>query len=129
MPSTAPGLSTEMLVPVRREDEPAWNQFAALHQKRYDSDPELTKLVSGLGEYKDQIQAGQLRGAVFRAGPPSCRDRPARAALASGVLRRRRESEVEIEALLVRDRKRKSDVVMGSLRAWKAPAQRPYREA
>lgn len=34
-------------------------RIAALHQRRYDSDPELTKLVSGLGEYSGSAAPGK----------------------------------------------------------------------
>ncbi|MGV9414513.1 Dabb family protein [Nocardia sp. NPDC003693] len=33
-------------------------EIAALHQRRYDSDPELTKLVSDLGEYSGSAAPG-----------------------------------------------------------------------
>ncbi|WET81045.1 Dabb family protein [Amycolatopsis sp. QT-25] len=34
-------------------------KIAALHQKRYDGDPELTRLVSGLGEYSGSAAPGK----------------------------------------------------------------------
>jgi hypothetical protein len=41
------------------EDPEMGAKIAALHQKRYDSDPELTQLVSGLGEYTGSAAPGQ----------------------------------------------------------------------
>lgn len=40
------------------EDPQMGAKIAALHQKRYDSDPELTKLVSDLGEYTGSAAPG-----------------------------------------------------------------------
>ncbi|GAA5093097.1 Dabb family protein [Nocardia iowensis] len=34
-------------------------KIAALHQRRYDSDPELTRLVTDLGEYQGSAAPGQ----------------------------------------------------------------------
>ncbi|MFJ5985749.1 Stress responsive A/B Barrel Domain [Lentzea waywayandensis] len=41
------------------EDPEMGAKIAALHQKRYDSDPELTQLVSDLGEYTGSAAPGQ----------------------------------------------------------------------
>ncbi|MEV6235094.1 Dabb family protein [Lentzea sp. NPDC051838] len=40
------------------EDPEMGAKIAALHQKRYDADPELTKLVSDLGEYTGSAAPG-----------------------------------------------------------------------
>ena len=44
------------------EDPEMGAKIAALHQKRYDADPELTELVSGLGEYTGSAAPGQHGG-------------------------------------------------------------------
>ncbi|GGM85757.1 stress responsive protein [Lentzea pudingi] len=41
------------------EDPEMGAKISALHQKRYDSDPELTRLVSDLGEYTGSAAPGQ----------------------------------------------------------------------
>ncbi|HEX7309241.1 Dabb family protein [Lentzea sp.] len=41
------------------EDPEMGAKIAALHQKRYDNDPELTRLVSNLGEYSGSAAPGQ----------------------------------------------------------------------
>jgi hypothetical protein len=41
------------------EDPEMGAKIAALHQKRYDGDPELTQLVSGLSEYSGSAAPGK----------------------------------------------------------------------